>query len=185
MSADKKALRLKYRHIRREVINKMSLDKQMYDLFVCSSLYKNAERIMFYISMPQEPDTHSMIKQALADGKKVFVPKVISGTEMVACEIKGNEAYVKTSLGVYEPEKAQAYPEDKLDLIVVPGMAFSKNGTRLGFGGGFYDRFLANLDCNTVGLCYEACVADDLIKEETDINVKYIITEKEFISCGR
>ena len=112
------------------------------------------------------------------------MPKVTSKTEMKACLLTGNEVFEKSALGVAEPEKPVFADGKDMDLIVVPGLAFSKDGVRLGFGGGYYDRYLKDLKCDTVGLCYHVCIADDLIKDEYDINVKYIITEKGIVTCG-
>ena len=143
-----------------------------------------ADKIMIYISMTDEVDTKPIIKQAFVDGKKIFVPKVVSKTEMKACLITEKDVFEKSSLGVAEPEKPVFADGRQMELIVVPGIAFSTDGVRLGFGGGYYDRYLEPLDCATVGLCYEDCLADDLIKDEYDVNVKYIITEKGIVCCG-
>jgi len=184
MEKDKKSLRIKYRALRKGVENKKEKDVAIYNVLAESDLYKNADRIMFYISMADEVDTKHIINRAFADGKSVFVPKVISKTEMKACQLTGNDVFEKSTLGVAEPENPVFADGKDMDLIIVPGLAFSKAGVRLGFGGGYYDRYLKDLKCYTVGLCYESCLADDLVKEEYDVNVKYIITEKGIVCCG-
>lgn len=184
MEKDKKDLRLKYKALRKGVENKEEKDSAIYNFLAESDLYKNADRIMFYISMADEVDTKTIINRAFADGKSVFVPKVISKTEMKACQLTGDECFEKSSLGVAEPENPVFADGKEMDLIFVPGIAFNSDGVRLGFGGGYYDRYLKDLSCNTVGLCYEVCLADDLVKDEYDVNVKYIITEKGIVNCG-
>ncbi len=181
---DKKSLRLKYKDLRKNVESKEQRDKAIYSILADSDLYKNADKIMFYISMTDEVDTKEIINRAFADGKTVFVPKVTGKTEMKACHITGSEAFEKSSLGVSEPENPIFAEAKDLDLIIVPGLAFSKDGVRLGFGGGFYDRYLKDVTCDTAGLCYDVCLAEDLIKDEYDVNVKYIITEKGIVCCG-
>lgn len=181
---DKKNLRLKYKALRKGVVNKEQKDNAIYNTLIESDLYKSADKIMIYISMPDEVDTKAVINRAFAAGKTLYVPKVISKTEMKACLITGDEAFEKSRLGVAEPENPAFADGTEMDLIIVPGIAFSKDGVRLGFGGGYYDRFLETLKCNTVGLCYEECLADDLIRDEYDVNVKYIITEKGIVNCG-
>jgi len=181
----KKSLRLKYKALRRAVEHKEQKDKAICNELRESSLYKNADTIMFYISMADEVDTKGIINCAFADGKTVLVPKVTGKTEMKACVLTGEESLEKNKLGVLEPEKPVFAQNTEPDLIVVPGLAFSKKGVRLGFGGGFYDRYLKNTDCKTIGLCYDVCLTDELIKDKNDVDVEYIITEKGIISCGR
>ncbi len=184
MESEKKSLRIKFRSIRKGITSKGEKDCAIYRALINMPIYKNADKIMFYISLPEEPDTKMMIEHAFAHGKSVLVPKVISSTQMKACKLSQDEALKKGGLGVYEPEKPCFADSADIDLIVVPGMAFDKKGVRLGFGGGYYDRFLSGLCCETVGLCYEDCFADSLIKDDTDVTVKYIITEKGIVYCG-
>ncbi len=181
---DKKSLRLKYKELRKNVEDKKDRDSAIADIITQSDLYKNADRIMFYISMADEVSTKEIIKRAFADGKAVFVPKVTGKTEMEACLISDSEAYEKSTLGVAEPKNSVFADKNEIDLIIVPGLAFNKAGVRLGFGGGFYDRYLNAVTCDTIGLCYSVCLADDLIKDDYDVNVKYIITEKGIVNCG-
>ncbi len=180
---DKKSLRLKYKALRKSVEDKTHKDTDIYNLVSGWSVYNNAKTVMLYISMTDEVDTRELIQHALADGKTVLVPKVTGKNEMKACLITGNEIFGKSSLGVDEPE-APVFVDGVPDLIIVPGLAFNTAGVRLGFGGGFYDRYLKDKACDTAGLCYEVCLAEDLIKDEYDVNVKYIITEKGIVYCG-
>ncbi|MDD4688150.1 MAG: 5-formyltetrahydrofolate cyclo-ligase [Eubacteriales bacterium] len=184
MENDKKGLRQKFSQVRKNVANRLQKDKVITDIFKNSDLYKKANSVMFYVSMEQEVDTKRMIATALADGKRVFVPKVTGKGEMCVCEISDAQSFERSNFGVYEPVNPVVVDKDAVELIVVPGMAFDKSGTRLGYGGGFYDRFLSDVKCDTVGFCYEVCLTDKLIKEITDIGVEYIITEKGLISCG-
>lgn len=184
MNTYKNKLRTQYKAVRKNICGKRQKDDDIYRSLISMPEYKKADKIMFYLSLPDEPDTKKMIDYAFLTGKKVFVPKVINKTDMAVCQITPDEHFVKSGLGINEPSAPVYVSGEKMDLIVVPGIAFDECGTRLGFGGGYYDRFLARLSCTTVGLCYEDCLVKRLIREKTDIGVKYVITEKRIVNCG-
>lgn len=152
-----------------------------------TDFYKNSSLILIFLSLDSEIDTSSIIKQAIADNKKIAIPRVIKNTnEMNFYLLKNNipitEQTEKNEWGISEPilTLEKIFPEKipENTLIVVPGLAFSKNGKRLGRGKGFYDRYLEKVSHITaIGLCYSFQLLNELPSEDYDQKVDYIITE--------
>ena len=170
---------------RRQEINdeiKLQWDRIILERLLKSEFYKKAQVIFTYVSFQGEVDTIKFIETALSHGKTVCVPKVISKKE-------GMEAYKITSLnelekgfyGVLEPrsENQLILPWD-IDLIITPGVAFDKTKGRIGYGGGFYDRFLKRVPSQTdkVALCYTFQIFDHIPMDEFDEKVDFIITNQ-------
>ena len=150
--------------------------------------YEEAENVLVYASMRSEVRTDEIILDALASGKNVFCPKVINkaSSEMVFVRILEIEDLKEGYYGIREPELmegAEIYPSEGLDetsIVIVPGVAFDRQGNRIGYNGGFYDSFLGkHPDINTVALCYRMQVLDHLPAEDHDIPVKKILSEDE------
>ena len=87
--------------------------------------------------------------------------------------------------GILEPETVVPVAPERLDLVLVPGVAFDKNGGRIGFGKGYYDRFLQKTSAKTVALCYGFQIVPDCFSESEDYPMDYIVTEDEVIACGK
>lgn len=161
-----------------EILNKIIFDK-----VINSIEYKNATNIFIFVSYKSEVNTHNIIKHALAEGKKICVPKVISKSEgMKAVYInKFEDLLPQGPFGILEPEinDNNIATEEDIDLVFVPGVAFDNNGGRMGYGGGFYDRFLPLIksDCRKIGVCYSFQVVESVIVEHNDENVSCIITD--------
>ncbi len=177
---DKKALREKFSHIRNSIDIKES-DKITKNL-INSDIYENADVIFTYVSFRTEPDTYSFINKALADGKKICVPKCNPDKTMKFIQINSlSDDLASGKYGIKEPisdEATSLLP----DLVVIPALSCDFNGTRLGYGGGYYDRFLKNIKKTPLAvLLYEKLISDELPKEETDIQINTIITEKRII----
>ena len=150
-----------------------------------SDIYKASDTLLCYISSEIEVDTLVIVTGALSDGKAVYVPKCGEGNAMSFFRIFSMNDLHAGAYGILEPddtaENAQEYKGDAA-ICIVPGLSFDMHGDRLGFGMGFYDRFLAGSpQLYTVGLCYHSCIMDKLPSEETDIKVKRIITEVKTI----
>jgi 5-formyltetrahydrofolate cyclo-ligase len=152
-----------------------------------SSIYSNANVIMTFISFGHEVDTHGFIKNSIANGKRLLVPVTFPKTN----EIKPSEIYEFDELetGFYNiltPKKEFIRfinPHD-IDLAIVPGVAFDRNGYRIGYGGGYYDRFLSQYpDIIKIGVCFDLQVIDSIPKVDFDIPVDIIFTEKDIIQC--
>lgn len=164
-------------------ITKETIDKKIIEKLTISEAYKSARGIFIYIGFGSEINTKIIINNALNAGKEVYVPKVIK-KDMILIKINSLENLVTSSYGILEPigDKSD-FDVNKLDLIIMPGVAFDENGNRLGYGGGYYDKFLDknNIECKKVALAYELQVLDKLDTEEHDVKVDSIITEKRTI----
>lgn len=141
------------------------------EVFFNSELYKNSKIIMSYASIRGEFDTNFIHKKIIEDKKTLLLPKTYEEGVMKAFEVRDLQKLKKNSLGILEPLETK---ENVPDLIIVPGVAFDGKGNRLGFGGGFYDRFLFEHKAKTVALCYEFQVVNSIPKEEHDVEVDEI-----------
>ena len=149
--------------------------------------FKNADFIFSFISFKDEVHTHSIIKDSLDLGKRIGVPKTIKKPrQLLVSEIKDFDKELE--IGYYNilaPKKEfERIVDPKLvDLVLVPGLAFDKYGFRLGYGGGYYDRFFEKIhkDIPKIAICFNMQMVDIVPTDSYDIPVDYIITESKII----
>ncbi|MBE0478478.1 5-formyltetrahydrofolate cyclo-ligase [Candidatus Aerophobetes bacterium] len=152
-------------------------------------VFKRSNMILFYISLPEEVQTYRMIADSLKVGKRVAVPVVdLVKKEIIPFEIKNPQVKLESGpFDVPEPVNDERYPLSlkEIELVIVPGVAFDAQGGRVGFGGGFYDRFLEKLSSRVipVALAFECQIVDKVPCDEHDMAVDYIITEKKIVRC--
>jgi 5-formyltetrahydrofolate cyclo-ligase len=147
--------------------------------------YSAASVILFFASFRSEVETGPMIRQALAMGKRVVLPKV-QGKELGLFEIKDFDADVSVGAwGIHEPHEKNPVALDTVDLIIVPGLAFDERGNRLGYGAGFYDKLLATFTKTTAALAYEVQVVPNVPAAGHDVPIQKIVTEKRIITAQR
>lgn len=145
------------------------------ELFAASEQYKNAKTIYGYLPYNQEVRTVPMLERALAEGKRVAVPKVF-GDEMKFIYITDLSRVEKGYAGIPEPVDDGPEADDPTALVLMPGLVFDPKGHRIGYGGGFYDRFLAKEPAHpTVALCYDFQMLPELQTEEFDIPVDRVL----------
>jgi len=126
-----------------------------------------------------------MIRQALAAGKRVVLPKV-KGKELALFEIKQFDTDVSAGAwGIPEPREKDPAALESVDLIIVPGLAFDEHGNRLGYGAGFYDKLLAIFTKTTAALAYETQVVPEVPAAKHDVPIQKIVTEKRVITAQR
>ena len=174
---DKKELRRSIREQKRAMTEAeiTCRSEKLGQLFAASDAYKNAKTIYFYLPYNQEVRTIPMLEQALKDGKRVAVPKVY-GDEMKFIAISDLSRIEKGYAGIPEPIDDGPIADDKTALVLMPGLAFDPQGHRIGYGGGFYDRFLAaEPNHPTLALCYEFQMLPHLETEEFDIPVDTVL----------
>ncbi len=146
-----------------------------------------ANIVMAYLDFNNEAKTDQIIHHLISLGKKVVIPiTVLETRDLIPSEIRNIEKEVKIgTYGIREPKEEFIRPVDKkeIDLVIVPAVAYDTQGYRLGYGGGFYDRFLEKLrkDVKTIGIAFELQVFDSVPKEKHDAKLNYIITEKRII----
>ena len=144
-------------------------------LFAQSQEYRNARSIYGYLPYNQEVRTVPMLEQALRDGKRVAVPKCY-GDEMRFIWMEDLSKVEKGYAGIPEPIADGPIADDETALVLMPGMAFDPQGHRIGYGGGFYDKFLAREEHHpTLALCYDFQMVDHLETEEFDIPVDKVL----------
>ena len=143
--------------------------------------YKKAKTIMFFLSFSKEVYTHDMVKEALEDkDKEVVVPK-IKEFEIIPCSIKKFSELLPGAYRILEPVEVKEIEPRKIDIILVPGIAFDKRGYRIGYGKGYYDRFLKRSKALRIGLCMDFQIVDNIPHKEWDIPMGIVITEKRVI----
>jgi 5-formyltetrahydrofolate cyclo-ligase len=143
--------------------------------------YHAASCILFFASFRSEVDTLPMIQQALAEGKRVILPKV-KGKDLELFKIKDFEDdTVPGTWGISEPHKKNPVMLDAVDLIIVPGLAFDEQCNRLGYGAGFYDRLLANYTGAAIAIAFEKQIVLQVPVTAGDLPVSKIVTEKRII----
>jgi len=180
----KKELRCNAKKLRTDMSadTKSEKDRKIFERVVSSEVYKSADIVLTYVSTPIEVDTKAIISKAFEDKKRVAVPRCIDGTrDMEFYFIKSMDDLSKGTFGVLEPvpEKCvRAYAFEKA-LCIVPGLFFDMKGYRLGYGKGYYDRFLsAHQKLTKMGLCYCSCTCNELIHGKYDICSDMLVTEK-------
>ena len=143
--------------------------------FYATSYYRDAETIYGYLPYNQEVRTVPILQQALLDGKKVAVPKVYDDT-MRFIYLEDLSAVAPSNMGIPEPIADEPVASDKTALVLMPGLAFDPQGNRMGYGGGFYDKFLADQPNHpTVALCYAFQMVDEIPTDEYDIPVNCVL----------
>ncbi len=174
---DKAALRREIRQRKRAMAEEEIIERsvRLGEQFFSCQAYKDARTVYGYLPYNQEVRTVPILERALKDGKRVAVPKVYGDTmKFIYME---NLSLVDTGYaGIPEPVADEPVADDETALVLMPGLAFTKNGARIGYGGGFYDRFLAQEpDHPTVALCYDFQILDSLPTEEFDIPVNVVL----------
>ena len=175
---DKKALRNAIRAQKRAMTDEQiqSASEELGKLFLASEQYQNAKTIYGYLPYNQEVRTVPMLEQAIRDGKRVAVPKCY-GEDMRFLYISDFVSEVAPGYAnIPEPIADEPVADDKTALVLMPGLAFDPQGHRIGYGGGFYDRFLAQEpDHPTLALCYGFQMVEHLETEEFDIPVDMVL----------
>lgn len=174
----------------RKNMNQLEKNKADHNIFEKISKFcvvKKAKLVLIYLSTDIEVDTKKIIDYCLENNIKVAVPKCVGKHVMKFYYYNKNTILKKSKFGIYEPLEADKnLVNDFSDAIcIVPALAYNKEGFRLGYGGGFYDRFISeNMNILTVGLCYDANITDDVIVEENDQKVDFIVTETKLEVCN-
>ena len=151
--------------------------------------FEKAKNILFYVSFNNEVDTHEIIKELLTK-KNIIVPYVEKGNPILQLsELKDFDELEAKTFGILEPkeDKIKKFDIGNVDLVIVPGIVFDKNGHRIGYGYGYYDRFFHKLDANVkkIGLAFDFQVVDKIPEEKHDVPVDFVITEKRVLVCRK
>lgn len=139
---------------------------------------------MIYMPIQNEADTAAILEDIFKRGKRAAVP-VIENDNMYAAYITGNTSFRAGKFNISEPEDIKYAEKPEIDLIAVPGIAFDRRGGRIGFGKGFYDRFLKGTNAQKAALCYDFQITETAFSDNYDIPMDYIVTETGIISTKK
>lgn len=174
---DKAALRRQIR-ARKKALTPVQIEaasRRLGELFAVHPAYQAASVIYGYLPYNQEVRTVPMLARAIREGKRVAVPKVY-GEEMKFIYLEDLNQVAPGYAGIPEPVADGPVAEDPTALVLMPGLAFDRQGHRIGYGGGFYDKFLAKEpEHPTIALCYDFQMLDYLETEELDIPVDHVL----------
>lgn len=183
----KKNLRLRYKGERTKLSpdEKQTLDEAVFNRFLKLNQYSSANTLLAYVSTDIEVDTRRIINKALEDGKRVAVPYCVPNTRIIQFYlIDSLDELSPGTFGVLEPvpTEEKRLTDWEKSICVVPGLCFDFNGYRLGFGKGYYDRFLSEYTGIKVGICYSSGVRGHLNHGRFDRTVDVLVTEKNIKS---
>ena len=154
---------------------KHAMDRVLTERFLQHPFYQEVKTIATYLSFPHEFQTQELIKRMLKDGKKVLIPKTYPKGRMEFV-VYDPKQLAKTSFGLLEPQgDLEVVEPSQIDLIHVPGLAFTREGYRIGYGGGYYDRYLEHFAGHTMSTIYP-CQVQEFNSENHDIPVQEVLT---------
>jgi len=169
---DKVAIRKRMRLVRDLVDDRLMRSVELWAAVAELPEYRSASTVMAFTSFGSEPDTEPLFARVRAEGKRVLVPRIEDGNIVV---VDADGPTVRSRIGVEEPQ-GPALPFELVEFVLVPGLAFTTDGYRLGYGGGFYDRFLPRVQAHNAGVCFAEQVVDTLPVEAHDIRVQRVIS---------
>lgn len=154
---------------------------QITEKLIALDCVKNSKSIMAYYSYKNEPNLLSFIRKCIDLGKCVSLPYIAGEGEMLAVNFNYDSALKSNVYGIPEPVLTNDSEEEEPDVIIVPGIAFDMNLNRIGFGGGYYDRFLENKRAVKIGACFDCQLVESIETEAYDIPMDIIVTEKRIL----
>ncbi len=140
-----------------------------------------AGTVLIYVSYRSEVDTGLLISYALSLGKEVCVPIVVSDCDMVASRLRACEDFGKNIYGIPEPTSTDEVPRSKIDLVILPGCAFDEQKNRIGYGKGYFDRFLEGCKATKIALAFEEQIVPQIPCDPTDVRMDVIVTPERVI----
>lgn len=169
----RRIIRERKRHFVRKELDEMAL--AVIGRLLRHPRFVAAKTVVLYHSLPDEVNTHRLISE-LTD-KTLLLPRVMDGGEMEVCVCSGPDSLGEGAFGIMEPCGPVFTEYDNIDLVVVPGMAFDRQGNRLGRGKGYYDRFLPRVKkAYKIGLCFDFQIVGNVPTEPTDIPMDEIVS---------
>jgi 5-formyltetrahydrofolate cyclo-ligase len=169
---DKAALRRRMRMVRDLVDDRLMRSVQLWAAVAARSEYSAAVSVMAFVGCKGEPDTDPLFARLAADGKRLLLPRVEDG-DLVVCD--GDGPMALSRFGISEPQ-GPPVPFAEVGFVIVPGLAFTVDGVRLGYGGGFYDRFLPQVAAPNAGVCFSEQLVDALPFQTHDVRVQQVIS---------
>lgn len=181
-TAEKDALRRKMRAARKAGTDRATRDDSLLQRLTALSVYQTAPCVLSYVSFGTEAGTLKILERVLADGKALYVPKCVPNTnQMVFYRITDLRDLLPGAYGLLEPKEAEAYQNKANALCLVPGLAFSADGARLGYGKGYYDAFFVRHSILKLGLCYDFQLVPQVPTQPHDVRMDGILTDRRFV----
>lgn len=158
------------------------LNECIFKNIISLKCFSEADNIFIYVNSPYEAETLSVIEYALKTGKKVFAPITANGTDMYFTGVKSLDGLKKGFMGILEPEGGEENVPSAGDLFIVPGSVFDIKGHRMGYGRGYYDRYLGRNRCVIkTALCYDFQLLESIPAEKHDIDMDIIVTDRRVV----
>lgn len=180
---DKKSIRKEFAS-KRKLLTKEFVTKASLEIFenLKSTKILDFDRILIYSDFSNEVETDRIIQFLLTHNREVYLPVCNTQTKTFDC-VKYSKEFLTNVYGIDEPANSESLGcEQKIDCAIMPGLVFDNHGNRIGFGAGYYDKFLAdNPQVYKIGLCYEFQVCDNIPSEKHDVRLDLLVTEKRLI----
>lgn len=159
----------------------MESDRALFERFLSLPQVREAATLFLFWGIPgREPETEQLVRELTQKGKRVGLPRMLPGRRMEVRQFDPRIPMVKAAFGLWEPsEEALLLAKEDLDLALVPAVCYDRLGYRLGFGGGYYDRWLEDFSGRTVGLCRGVLLQERVPVEAHDARVEVLLTEEE------
>ena len=184
----KQILRKKALRVRNAIskIDQKKYSEKILKLLLSMPVLQSSSSIHTYVSKDSEVMTHQLIYTLLERNINVICPRIQKHNKLGHSTISSFNDFKKNKLGILEPkEELPSFSINDLDVIIVPGLAFTRTGNRIGYGGGFYDRFLIKTNAISIGLAFDKQVINKLPHNKDDSILDYIVTEKEIIKTEK
>lgn len=179
---EKSKLRKDYLEKRMKLTPKFVEEKSLLiqEMFLNLEIYKKSKNICCYIDFRNEVKTDIIIKKSLEDGKNVYIPKIFQNNKMEFFKIDFETEFLKNKFNIKEPKNLtkKFQNSNEQTIFIVPGVVFSKENYRIGYGGGYYDRWIEKYPNNTyIGLAFDMQIIENIIPDKYDQKLSCIITE--------
>ncbi len=184
----KASLRAKFKQVRNSCDNRPQKSASITEKLLSSMSYKYCNDILLYFSKGDEVDTSAIFEKAISDGKNVYFPKTYANGIMKFFKISSLSELIPAKFGLNEPDGTTSEYDGSCStgLCIVPGLCFDRFGFRIGYGKGYYDRFLSSFKGIAAGLAYSDCITNEkiTIEKRYDKPVDIIFSESEVILIG-
>lgn len=181
IDSEKDKLRKEIAAKKREFVSEdlLCMSEEVFSVLEITGSFRDASTVFIYNSMPDEVATRNFIKKW--ESEKSFYYPVVINDNLVFRRAASDVEYTKSKIGVDEPSGADFTDFGKLDMVIVPGVAFDRKGNRLGRGKGYYDRFLSRIKAPKVGVCFDFQLYDNIPVSDNDIKMDMIVSENDLI----
>lgn len=180
---DKRTLRAQGRRVRDAIPDRRGRSAKLCAQILTLPEFVRARCVFAYAATGSEVDLDPVIEAALAAGKTVCLPVCREKGRMDAVRLDAQAELVPGAFGIREPQ-GEVVPAEQLDLVLCPGLAFDRRGGRLGYGGGYYDRYLVKVHAFLVGICFTDCIVDAVPTGPHDVLMNALACEAGILRIG-